>query len=108
MTSPNLATRSAGQQDDWVWSGLSSNRENQIAPYPRFNSRFNLISHLLEYPHQTGNILQENEDLIDYALVQLLENMSEYMRRENHTNSADFLSDVTDYIKRYLSCQNDF
>ena len=72
----------------------------------KVNTRFSLVSNLLKYPSQVANILQENEEIIDYALVQLLENISEYMTRQNRINTANFLIDVTDQIQHYLSYQH--
>ncbi len=71
----------------------------------KVNTRFSLVSKLLEYPSQVANILQENEEIIDYDLVQLLENISEYMTQKNRINTANFLIDVTEQIQHDLSYQ---
>ena len=81
MASTNLATESCDQ----------------------VNTRFNLVNNLLEHPDQVATILQDNEEIIDYALVQLLENISEYKRIQNCINTANFLIDVIDYIQRQLN-----
>ncbi len=81
MASTNLATESCG----------------------KVNTRFSLVNNLLEHPDQVATILQDNEDIIDYALVQLLENISEYKRIQNCINTANFLIDVTEQIQRELN-----
>lgn len=75
---------------------LASNHSNEV------NTRFSLVNNLLDYPEQVTRILQENEDLIDYALIQLLENVSEYMKIQNRMDTANFLITVTRKIRQYL------
>lgn len=70
------------------------------------NTRFSLVNHLLEYPDQVATILQANENLLDYALVQLLDNISEYMKTNNRLDTAHFLKQVTNYIQQHLSHRN--
>jgi hypothetical protein len=62
-------------------------------------TRFSLVNTLLNYPHQANNILQENQEIIDYALVQLLETMSDYMERHNRQGAANFLRDIAGMIQ---------
>ena len=81
MTSLNLATRNSG----------------------KVKNRFNLVSKLLEYPDRVANILQDNEDIIDYDLVQFLENISEYMTKQNRIKTANFLKSITAQIQRHLN-----
>ena len=69
----------------------------------KVNTRFCLVNNLLEHPEQAATILQDNQDIIDYALVQLLENISEYKRIQNCINTANFLLDVTEQIQRELN-----
>ena len=84
MTSSNLAKQSSG----------------------KVSNRFNLVSKLLEEPDQVANILQDHENIIDYALVQFLENISEYMTKQNRIKTANFLKDVTDQIQRHINDHN--
>ena len=67
------------------------------------NTRFNLVNNILEHPDQVARILQDNEEIIDYALVQLLENISEYKKIQNRINTANFLLYVTEQIQRQLN-----
>ncbi|MDJ0900856.1 MAG: hypothetical protein QNJ55_18790 [Xenococcus sp. MO_188.B8] len=83
MTSKNLAPKTSNKVD----------------------TRFSLVNNLLQYPSQVANILQENEEIIDYDLVQLLENISEYMTKQNRTSTANFLINVTEQIQHYLNYQ---
>ena len=84
MTSSNLAKQSSG----------------------KVSNRFNLVSKLLEEPDQVANILPDHENIIDYALVQFLENISEYMTKQNRIKTANFLKDVTDQIQRHINDHN--
>ena len=84
MTSSNLAKQSSG----------------------KVSNRFNLVSKLLEEPDQVANILQDHENIIDYALVQFLENISEYMAKQNRIKTANFLKDVTAQIQRHINDHN--
>ena len=80
-------------------SNLASNNSNKV------NTRFSLVNNLLDYPEQVTRILQENEDMIDYALIQLLESISEYMKIQNQIDTANFLITVTRKIRQYLNYQ---
>ena len=80
-------------------SNLASHNSNKV------NTRLSLINNLLDYPEQVTRILQENEDIINYSLIQLLENISEYMKIQNQMDTANFLITVTRKIRQYLNYQ---
>jgi hypothetical protein len=68
-------------------------------------TRFALVNTLLNYPHQTTSILENNQEILDYALVQLLETISDYMTRNNRQGAATFLKDIADIIQWDLAAR---
>ncbi len=74
--------------------------------FGKVNTRFSLVNNLLEYPDQVANILRANENMLDYALIQLLENISEYMKTNNRIDTAHFLKKVINQIQQHLNHHN--
>ena len=74
--------------------------------FGKVNTRFSLVKNILDNQDQVATILQANENMIDYALVQLLENISEYMKTNNRLETAHFLKKVTNHIHQHLSYHN--
>ena len=74
--------------------------------FDRANTRFSLVSNILDNRDRVATILQANENMLDYALIQLLENISEYMKTNNRLDTAHFLKKVTNHIQQHLSHQN--
>ncbi|ELS01489.1 hypothetical protein Xen7305DRAFT_00011930 [Xenococcus sp. PCC 7305] len=70
----------------------------------KVNTRFSLVNSLLAYPDRVTTILEDHEEMLDYALVQLLENISEYMKMQNRFNTAHFLNTLTNQIQQNLDC----
>lgn len=83
-----------------------ANTNSTTESFGKVNTRFSLVNNILDNRDQVATILQANENMIDYTLVQLLENISEYMKTNNRLDNANFLKKVTHYIQQHLSCHN--